>query len=526
MIRLLLVLALLLPQLARAIDYHVCDCQAGAHASCVAGANANAGTSAASPKQTLAGFTWSSLANGDRVLVCRGGSLVASGLQIVNTNGTRATPLRILDYAPPSGATGVPIVRPSGTSDGIVFGSFFNTTPTGHYHVANINFDGLGTGNHALYAFGIASLTLDAVTLQRWGFGMEIACTTITCSTPGAASANVTIRNSLISRNTNMGVLGGADNLLIEGTTFYKNGNASALVHNIYLTHMRGGLLRRNVFTDPGNAADDGTTCSAGNVTMHGIISGLVVEANEITNTSVATGCGGISVTPGYDTSPIIAEDMRDIVIRGNRLRNAVVRIACAPRILIENNSLVFTQQPLASPFSLPASECTSKAAPVDAADTGAIVRNNSMLFDTALSSGVVGFSLGGFDGIGSNVIFTGNLVRFQNTGGAGGRTCFSRASLGNYTYHGNNGCYNFTAWSSQNSTLAAAQSAGFDTGSLNSDPGFSTTPSSGNNWSMKLGGSSPYLGAGSAAQGPRRSIDGWNRPSAPSIGAFDANNP
>lgn len=517
-------LILLLCGQAWATDYHVCDCLTGAHASCSAGSNANAGTSSSAPKQTLAGYTWSSLAEGDRVLVCEGGSLTASALQIANTNGTRASPITIDTYAPPSGATGTPIFRANGTADFIVFGSFFNETPIGHYVVRGINFDGLMTGDHAMYVFGVASLRVENVTFQQWGFGIELACTTITCSNNTSSSTNVTIRNSTFARNTQMGILGGADNLVIEDSLFSKNATSSdpGFKHNIYLNNFRGGLVRRNTFIDPGNADTDGTTCNQGNFTIHGLVSGLVLENNSITNTTVASGCGGISVTPGYSFS----EEMRDVVLRGNRLRNAVVRIACAPRVVVESNSIVFTEQPIASPFLMPATDC-AEPDPDEALDTGGVIRNNSMLFDFALSSGVVGFSTnGGGAGVGSSVTFTGNLVRFQNTGGAGSRTCFSNTSLANYTYHGNNGCFNFSAWSSENSTLALSQTAGYDTGSLNSDPGFAATPGSGNNWSMKLGGSSPYLAAGSATHGPRRAIDGWLRPATPSIGAFDANNP
>lgn len=528
MARYCVLILLLLCSKAWATDYYVCDCLTGAHASCSAGSNSNAGTSSSAPKQTLAGYTWSSFAAGDRVLACQGGSMTSAAIQITNTNATRSSPLTIADYAPPSGATGTPIFRANGTDSFFNLGSYFNTTPTENIVIRNIYFDGLGTGDHGLAVLGLNSLVLDNVTFHRWGFGMEITCVSDTCDPPVAvaATSNVTIRNSTFSRNTNMGILGGADNYVIEDSTFSKNGNASALVHNIYITHMRGGVIRRNTFTNPGNADSDGTECAAGNITAHGQISGLVIENNNIINTTMASGCGGISITPGYDTSPIIAEEMRDIVIRGNRVVNGPIRIACAPRILVENNSFVFNQQPLASPFLIPSNDCTTKDAPVDTADTGAAIRNNSMLFDHSVSSSVTGFQMGGLDGIGTGVRFTGNLVRFQNTGGAGSRYCFQYASTSSYTTTERNGCYNFSAWTPSHSTLANAQSAGYDSNSLDSDPGFAATPGSGNNWSMKLGGSSPYLGAGSATHGPRRSIDGYIRPATPSIGAFDANNP
>jgi hypothetical protein len=513
---------------AWATDYHLCDCQSGAHGSCVAGSNANAGTSSSAPKQTIAGYTYSSLAAGDRVLFCQGGKWASVELNMFNTNATATSPITFSDYAPPSGATGVPWLV-TGASGITLRSSQFGAVMDGGYAISNLRLDGGTVGaSNATYGIYLAAntrnVTIENVTIQGYGVGiyMDVASD---CS---ENNEKVAIRNSTITRNS-QGILGGAIDLLIEGNTLSKNGREASgfgLDHNIYL----GGaetpgcngrvVIRNNTLSDPGNAESGGTGCRQGNITGHGSYDQVEITGNTITNTSMASGCGGISWNPGYGGS--YQEGFYRFHVHGNRLTNGNISVTAAPYALIENNRVIFDIATGEACIAMPdraSSGGGSYDTAIDEVDIGARIIHNSCYHSTP-NSGAVAINTNGGAGLGSSAQVVGNLIYMAS--GTGSQYCFSPGSLAVYTAFNWNLCYGADAWSSVYANLAAAQAAGFDVNGLNSDPLLAATPASGNDYSMAVQSGSPARSAASNTYKPRYDTLGCRRDSTPDIGAYE----
>ena len=82
--------------------YYYCACQTGAGPGCVAGNDANPGTSPSAPRQTLADASarFNSMNGGDTVALCRGGAWNAGGSDLSNTLCTAGNTCDWRDYTP------------------------------------------------------------------------------------------------------------------------------------------------------------------------------------------------------------------------------------------------------------------------------------------------------------------------------------------------------------------------------------------------------------------------------------------
>jgi hypothetical protein len=502
--------------------YYISDNQSGAHASAVPGNNANAGTSMAAPKRTPDSINFAALAAGDQVLFAQGGAWDGVEVELFAAAASANNPIVIDSYAPPSGATGKPILRGSGYL--FLMGDYFSSTVNAGYIFRGLNMIGTAANrpgtNCAIVPRGANQhITVDDCELSNFGIG--VYC--ITGSTSDHPSF-INVKNCNLHHN-GQGFLGSAADITFENNIWNKNGQSQAVdpgnagrEHHLYINgHGADRVrIRNNSFYDAGNADTDGTVASQGAITAHGEFDQLVIEGNRIINQSQIFGGVGISVTQGYGDG--YAEEFARCVIRDNLCVHAAIHVDSAPGAIIENNRVVWLQTDSEPLLWIPARTYD----PNDVHDTAAKIRNNSFYYGLP-EAGAVAVRCAGNGGIGNNVEFTNNLIVM---GSSSGTTGIVHDTLSHYTAHNNNLVYGAGAWSSSYSTLAAAQAAGFDANSSNSNPLLVAVPSSANGYAMKLQAGSPALGAGNATYRARLAVDGWLRPTVPSIGAFDANNP
>lgn len=523
-IRLLLLSLLAMPALAQTTIYYR-NCDTGAHASCANGANGNAGTSQSAPKQSLPADTAiNALAAGSSLRLCNGSAWVDGNFPfwlLRNTNATEASPITIEGWDCGDGASGRPILRASsGSSTGIIYGGFCWDTPNcpspdhGGYVLRGVRLTksgSLATGSTGLTFYGSARyLLIENNELDNWANVAEVQT--------GQNIRNLTVRNNYIHDNSQNGWLGSATDMLIEDNTFENNNNdGSALEHGIY----SGGCepqqrvtFRRNTFL---NNSTSGGTCSSGNITTRGNVTGMTIEENYIEVPAGTADCYGISVIDGYASC---TEHVDNLVIRGNTIVNVgsnSIAVRLCTNCLIENNRVIrdFTNTGLHYGISI--------ADPGDSEDlavspaTGATIRNNSIYVDRQGSGSGINVA----NGSGHKVL--NNVVHF--TANVGSANCFAHTALANFSVWDNNWCYELGSgqWSGAYSTLAAAQSAGFDAGGGNTDPLWASTPSAAAP-TMATQSGSPLRNAGRNTDKAPRDAAWCQRDGTPDIGAMEAN--
>ena len=99
---------------------------------------------------------------------------------------------------------------------------------------------------------------------------------------------------------------------------------------------------------------------------------GVLIEGNTVTQAAAVGGCYGMSITAAYSS----AEFFRNFVVRNNTFTNVghcAVCASSAPGALIEGNRVYNTQATGQVGMLIPA----IPPGPGDAADGGAIIRNN-----------------------------------------------------------------------------------------------------------------------------------------------------
>lgn len=466
--------------------YFFSDCQSGAQIGCIPGDNANAGTSPSAPKRDLAGFNVNTLPAGAAALFARGGAWTNFHVMVKNLNATPTQPIIFGSYVPSWGGNVRPLLKVS-QSVGFEFGHFNDTDNDGGYTLRNLKLDGEGVSDWGLWLRDdLRNLTVSSLDITGFAIGVH--------SQSGGTHGVTffTLRNSYIHHNSDMGMLGGADDMTLDGNTFADNNfSGSGFSHGVYLGgHGRNGVVRRNTFAN--NSTVNGV-CTGGNFTVHGQWDGLLVENNTITQTASAGGCYGISINSAYSTP----EWFRNLVVRGNtivNLGNCSICLTSAPGAIVENNLIVNTQATYHAGVAIP--DRTPGAG--DDIDTGAIVRNNT-IFLAQPASGSEGIALG--TGSGSNLQVVSNLI-YYGTAANASHYCFAHTALSNYAAFANNLCHHAGGggrWSSVYSSLADAQASGFDTSGLDSNPLFVVLPASDNHWNDQLNVGSPAVNAGHA---------------------------
>lgn len=487
----LLMLAFLAP--AHALDRHACVCDAGRVEGCVPGTASFAdSTNPLTPMGAITSSTFSSLAAGDRILMCQGGSQAGVALNLGNASATVANPITLGTYAASWGGTGVKPILSNTTGTIVHFAALAGLD--GGYIVDGFRIDGGGTAGRCIQLYNTTrNITIRNSEITGCAIGINLEAFNETDQSP---NKDVAIYDNTIFGNYDIGIYGSADGGLIGFNTFHHNGDASGLTHHIYLGYRgRGMMIFGNDFSSAGRSlSDPDSSCTGGNITVHGKWDGLHIVGNRIVNSARTYVCAGIKVNTGY--SPNRPEWFNDVLIDSNLIVNTFVGIglAAAHEPTIQNNLIVNAGTAINIAD-------TGIEAGIETPDFGALISNNS-IFASHPTDGLVGINLSGNHGAGTGVKVRGNLIRFA--AGSVTKTCFQHGARSNFTEFNRNGCSNESGgsfnWSSSFATLAAAQAgcpaSGFDCNGLSSDPLLVTTPTGANGGNMRLQAGSPYIGA------------------------------
>jgi hypothetical protein len=486
--------------------YYFSDCQSGATAGCVAGNDSNSGTNPLAPRRTLAGMNLDALPAGSQLLFARGGVWNDFGLIISNPNVTAAQPLVISSYPTAWGGATRPTLRVGRLTMAFVFGWYQETQNDGGYLIRGLKLDGLGSGTSGIFiGNNVHDVLLEDLDVSGFHVGVQ-------SQQNGTEPTQYTLRNSNIHHNSGMGLLGDGRGVVIENNLFEANNfSGSGLNHAIYLGgHGRNGIVRNNRFVR--NSVVNGR-CTGGNVTVHGQWDGLLIEGNSIEQDASDLGCYGVSVNAAYDTP----EYFRDLVVRNNRIVNlggCAVCLTSAPGAVVENNLIVNTQATYHLGVVIP----DRPAGPGDAADGGAIIRNNTIVLKRAVA-GSEAIALRANSG--ANVQVVSNLV-YYGVESNPQHSCFSHQPRASYAAFDNNLCHHAGGagnWSAVYPTPGVAAQAGFDVRGLAVDPLFVSVPAAANGWQDLIQGLSPARAAGHPTLSSSTDRLGAPRP-APSIGA------
>jgi hypothetical protein len=268
------------------------------------------------------------IAAGDSVLFCRGGTFTSSHLGISNMNCTAASPCTLGDYLP-AGLTedaALPIINGS-TLGAINFQDGGNADHDEGYVVKNLNIKGTGGAGYGFFIYNdVDYLTIDNVTID--GFNVGIYSAKGNVPNAGADQKNdfLTIKNSTIINNPGQGFLGGGENFIIENNKFINNGFGEKIRnHNIYITQGSGRIDGNELY----QSALIAGKCEGVSLVVHGVVDGLSIKNNWIHEDlgAAAPTCWGLSVDPGYTTE----ESFNNVTIADNRIENVGNRsIGCA----------------------------------------------------------------------------------------------------------------------------------------------------------------------------------------------------
>jgi hypothetical protein len=325
--------------------YYVCDCQAGASPGCVAGNDANPGTSKSAPWQSWAKAMakFKTMNGGDTIAMCRGGAWTqvagtcasmagngySSSVTILNPNCTAAATCDWRDYdpAPVFTSTAKPVVRPADNVEIFAFGrSRFNATgytatPIKGFRILNLDLAAYGNGtSKAVFVYGkTEDLEVCGVTM-RDGFGDSYA-----------AQTTSTIRrvnfhhNRLINNPFSVGQIRSpscAEDCTFDSNYLDLNGGGTNRDHSIYvgsqpdtvgqypdmLTGSLGSYIRAQRTRITNNeiyrsARGSGSTCNGTTIVVHEPHDDLVIENNLIYEApgTAAGGCFGIQLSSGGD---------------------------------------------------------------------------------------------------------------------------------------------------------------------------------------------------------------------------------
>lgn len=529
---------------AAGTTWYACDCYTGDDGShqpqsgCTIGNNGNAGTSAASPLQTIeaARAKFVSAHDGDRVALCEGGVFNPSSDIWDNANFTVAGGGgQITKYTAGWGGGGVrPIVAVPANQNGFAFVSA--SAVHGPYLLASIAIHGHGASGDPGQEFGIfaygrtTNVTACDMLIEGMGIGMSSARNVETDRVP-----NMILRDSIVQNNWAQGWLGGDSGGQVLFNKFYQNGTRSGLDHNIYFVGANGSdptqptigvLIQGNDVSRTTWTA--GTGCQATEIVAHGLIQNFTIDGNWVHEDvgTVSSNCWGIAPAPSYP----YAEEFDNVSVRNNRIENVGnVSIAAGSWNggFIENNVFVNLQSVNDKAISMSELECHTTGVAscsdangsgggggVDFTLSGVTARNNSFLLD-------VGTAVSIRNG-GSGYYSVNNAAYFS--GGTG--PCFDfPLSAASYTGVDYNDCFisggTGNHWQGAQSLATWTGASGFDTHSLTTTPAFLSITSP---YNLAVLNTSPLYNAGSTALGSATDITGVTRPqsTATDIGAYE----
>lgn len=487
---------------------YFCDCSAGAQSGCVAGNDANAGTTASAPKRSWSAIasTFNSMAIGGTVALCKGGSWAGSRAVLQNTSCRAAVDPRVAlnsmtcdlrDYSPPWGGTNKPLIK--STSGNLL--EFSKASDAG-VRVLNLELDGSSTGQWAVWLYGKHDdYFFCNNTVRNWGWAFDIQ------NSSAGAPSRVHVVGNRILNNSGEGYWGGASGGSVDANYFENNGNANpGYDHTAYLAQDNDYSSESINFSFTNNEIRyTSEACNGIMVVVHGQFNGLNIENNIVDGGAASTaGCWGIGAGNGEYPTP---GWYKNLTIRRNYVVNAGnMGITCeqCPNSIVENNVVILSNNDYPRGIAVPSHPArTSLGEPIT---TAAVIRNNTIYFNSAAQHGR-GIQIGvdaNSDGTineGSGYVVANNSIYHSNAG----HSCFE-TPVNLFAFIGNNACYNGPWTTTYDSTTRITANP------LYANAAADFTPQVG----------SPLNGAGSGARAPTTDINLKTRPNPPSIGAIE----
>lgn len=370
-----------------ATTYYACDCQPGADGDCVAGDDSNPGTAPSAPLQTYDQTRQTfnnTLTGGDEIRFCRGGSFTmgAGTTRWLNTTCTASQSCLVADYTPPwaTGDEARPVLTQPIDNYAFDLSNPGDAEATGGITFRNLDLRCLDcpAGGWAFFLFNdVNDIVIQNVRMEGFAIGIHLAgSNSCFAGDPDCNGQNdrITIENVTIINGPHLGILGSANDLLIENSYFENNGDGSIFDHNIYVTGGRDIIIRNNELYR--SSLDGSGSCGGTSLVGHGFLVNLLIEGNWVYEDIGRANpqCWGISITNGY-AEP---ESFTNVTIRNNRVENVgnvSIGVSSCETCLIENNVVVqqqgFGGRGIAVPDKVPG--------PGDAISADVMIRNNSV---------------------------------------------------------------------------------------------------------------------------------------------------
>lgn len=468
---------------------------------CVAGAEENDGMSPVSPKLNPPADWWvNSRTSSTSIRFCQGGAWNAwAPYGIENGNFSKDQPLIIESYAPPSGATGLPILKVTTPNlSAFILGAWGPDQPVD----SGVIIRGLALDGPAVDAEDTSegiqgNGRFEDVVIENnriSGFKFGVHTTDGGNATNGAR--NWTIRGNTFYRNTTMGILGGFHNAVVEGNLFEENNHlsGSGFHHAIYFGCSRSCtdlVVRGNVAR---NNSSPGGVCSGGNFTGHGRITNITFEDNTLEVQAAINGCYGIALTPGGPgySSPAgeFNEFNRGVIVRRNKLKGFggnYITLSAARNPLVERNVLVANA-------AIPSyGIVTANGDATDEPGTGAVVRHNTCVFEAASTNSACVLIRNG-----ANNIVVNNVVRLGPQADTSSR-CFEIGNVSRLSIMSRNHCFRLGGvgrYADLWENLADAQAVGWGINDSTGDPLFVALPTAANGYQVTTQAGSPLRGS------------------------------
>ncbi len=510
----------------RGTVYYYCDCGTGASAGCVAGNDANAGTSPSAPRRTLedAVTRLNALSGTNTIAFCQGGAFNAVGANSITTAGCSAgtTCNDVREFSPTTfTGTAKPIIN-SASGGSTLFQVEGNVGGVRFLNIAiNGNNPSTDNGNWGFFfyagAHDVTMCNMDMSNFDRAVYNESNA----------GITSNIRVRGNNITNSYMTAYLGGGNGTDISYNIMEGNGATTQFSHAIYLASAGTGITV-TATTVVGNYIhghhSSGSTCVGTMFSNHGSLDGLLVQNNVVSiDAATATaGCWGIEFSNiTQNAHPIY---YRNAVFDGNTVINGgnlAFTVTSCPSCIISNNVII---QNWNSSGSRGIRVTYDVARPQDDVSNANHVINNTVWFGpdaTGTSTGIW------TDGEGVGHVIANNTVSSVQSSGT--LNCYRHdLPLGSYAFMNNNHCYGTGSYNFEATygTLAAwqAHATGFDLGSIEGAPAFVNTAAS--PYDFRPGTGSPLIGAGSSAQMPPADLTGKARPSAPAAPAIGAYEP
>jgi hypothetical protein len=484
--------------------YYYCDCQTGAQAGCVAGSDANVGTSASAPRQTFSNAVarFNGMNAGDTVAFCKGGSWTGARADLANARCSAVADMRtaantttcdLRDYTPSWGGTARPIIRQ--TADAYLFTFLSNSSGI---RVLNLDMEGAcapggacGSGTRGIISQGHWNNSL-VCNNKINGFYVGIHL----LPSPTPAAENIDVWGNLITNNALDGYLGSNTGTgAVDANLFDNSGydHSGTPPHSVYLqgTAVASMSYVNNQIT----YSNASYPCSGTMLVVHDQFERLNIENNLFDGGAGVSGnCWVIGIDDGgYPT----AAYYRNLTVRRNWLQNGgyqYIYAAECPGAIIENNVLVVGSA-AGTGFGIDVPGKAHRTG--DDTASNVTIRNN-----TVYVSGTTGLTAIEAQSEGTGHVIANNSVYFTSSG-----TCFATPlAAGAYTFVGNNVCFGGTWGTTYDATPH-----------VTANPRYMSAPVS-----FVPAPGSPLIRAGSTTHKATTDFAGRARPSPPAIGAYE----